>query len=236
MLVSMIAAVRLIEWRGGASPVRSDVFGAWLLAVGLWSVGVVLHAYASRLWEPSAGGYIGDWSFALQFVLCLVLHDLLQYLIHRLFHGVPWLWRFHRIHHADAGFDVATSLRFHPVETLLRGLPAGWVMLGLGASPEALALMFPLTAFWNTLEHANLPPSRRFSRGLGAWLVTPGVHRIHHELDAERCNRNFGLVLSLWDRLFGTYLAPDARLRPVGVSGWRHGDDLLANLAAPFRD
>jgi sterol desaturase/sphingolipid hydroxylase (fatty acid hydroxylase superfamily) len=176
------------------------------------------------------------WAFALS----VIALDLAVYLQHVMFHAVPLLWRLHRVHHADADFDVTTGARFHPIEILLSMLIKFAAIAVLGA-PAAAVLAFEVllnaTAMFN---HANLRLREPVDRLLRWLLVTPEMHRIHHSMEAVEANSNFGFNLPWWDRLFGTY-RDRARLpqehMAIGVRGLTGSDEavkLTGLLALPF--
>lgn len=138
-------------------------------------------------------------------VASVLLLDLVIYFQHWLFHAVPWLWRIHRVHHADPEIDVSTALRFHPAESIVSMLLKAGVVLLLGL-PTLGVLLFEVilnaAAMFNH-TNASLPASlERWARRL---VVTPDMHRIHHSTHGHETNSNFGFSLSWWDRLFRTY-------------------------------
>jgi sterol desaturase/sphingolipid hydroxylase (fatty acid hydroxylase superfamily) len=127
------------------------------------------------------------------------------------FHKLPILWRIHRVHHADPGVDVTTALRFHPLEILLSMAWKSAVIIALGA-PALSVLVFEIVlnaaAMFN---HANLRLPPKADRVLRQLIVTPDMHRIHHSVEKRETDSNYGFSLSLWDRLFSTYVAEPAR-------------------------
>ena len=144
---------------------------------------------------------------ALALILSLLLLDLLIYFQHRVFHRVPWLWRLHRMHHADQEFDVTTGLRFHPVEILLSMVIKLSAVALLGA-PVVAVIIFEVvlngTALFN---HGNVRLPAWLDRRLRLILVTPDMHRVHHSAEPDETNSNYGFSVSWWDRLFKTYRA-----------------------------
>jgi len=165
------------------------------------------------------------WPPLLEIVLAVLALDLAIYLQHVMFHAVPLLWRLHRMHHADLDFDVTTGTRFHPVEMLLSlGIKAAVIFLT--GAPVAAVLLFEIllnvTAMFN---HSNIRIPVAVDAVLRLFVVTPDMHRVHHSLDVEETNRNFGFNLPWWDRLFGTY-----RAQP------RLGHDGMAIGTPAFRD
>ena len=148
--------------------------------------------------------------FWLAFVVSLAALDFTIYIQHVMFHAVPALWRLHRMHHADLGFDVTTGLRFHPVEILLSmGLKIA-ILAALGA-PAVAVLVFEVvlnaTAMFN---HGNVRIPRGLDAILRLFVVTPDMHRVHHSIVPAETNSNFGFNIPWWDRLFGTYRAQPA--------------------------
>ena len=134
-----------------------------------------------------------------------VLFDLAIYLQHVMFHAVPLLWRFHRMHHADLNFDVTTGVRFHPIEILLSlGIKLGLVAV---IGPPAVAVLIFEAALNSTsmFNHSNLRIPDRIDAVLRNLLVTPDMHRVHHSIVMQETNSNFGFNLSWWDRILGTY-------------------------------
>lgn len=146
-----------------------------------------------------------EWPLWLKIALAVLALDLAIYLQHVMFHAVPLLWRLHRMHHADLDFDVTTGTRFHPVEMLLSMLIKAAVIFVIGA-PVVAVLVFEivlnLAAMFN---HSNIRVPAALDAVLRLFIVTPDMHRVHHSLEADETNRNFGFNLPWWDRLFGTY-------------------------------
>lgn len=173
-------------------------------------------------------------------ILSLLLLDLLIYLQHRIFHAVPWLWRLHRMHHADLEFDVTTGLRFHPIEILL-SMTLKLVAVTLLGAPALAVLLFEVllnaTAMFN---HGNVRLPKRLDRWLRLILVTPDMHRVHHSVIPTETDSNFGFNLPWWDRLFNTYRAqPQAGQlgMTIGLNQFRNPAELRLHrlLLQPFR-
>ncbi len=137
--------------------------------------------------------------------ISVVILDFFIYLQHVMVHAVPLLWRLHRVHHADLDYDVTTGARFHPIEILLSMLIKLSVILLLGA-PALAVLMFEVilnaTAMFN---HGNVRLPESLDRLLRWVVVTPDMHRVHHSVEDDEANSNFGFNLPWWDRVFGTY-------------------------------
>lgn len=145
----------------------------------------------------------------------LLLLDVTIYWQHRLFHALPWLWRIHRLHHADTELDVSTALRFHPVESALSLLLKAVAVVAFGMPPVgvlAFEIILNAAAMFN---HANASLPNRWEHRVRWLVVTPDTHRLHHSTSRDEANANFGFCLSSWDRLLGTYRRRSEVLPPM---------------------
>lgn len=169
----------------------------------------------------------------------VALRSLTQYGVHRLFHARPLLWRLHRVHHADVAVDLSTGLRNHPLELIVAAPLLCLAAAILGLDPGALALWEAVAVAFTLCAHANLRVPARFDRIARRLVVTPVAHHIHHAADRARTDSNYGDVLTLWDRVFGTYRGDDAdavaaaRLG-LGEQSDRDAASLRAQLLAPL--
>ncbi len=144
---------------------------------------------------------------ALELVAGIVLLDLAIYWQHRWFHMLPWLWRIHRVHHNDIGFDATLGLRFHPAEIVVSLLYKLALVVVLGLSPWTVLLYEVLLASFALITHADVTLPPRWEERVRRVVVTPDWHRVHHSVHRQETDSNYGNILSLWDRLFATYLA-----------------------------
>lgn len=180
-----------------------------------------------------------DWSPMVKLVSAVILLDLTIYLQHVGFHKISFLWRFHRMHHADTGFDVTTGVRFHPGEIVLSMLYKMAVIWLLGPSALAVLVFEIVLSSTSLFNHANINLPPRLERNLRLLLVTPDMHRIHHSRRADEALHNFGFNLTVWDRLFGTYQSNPAEPQEqmaLGTDGVVAEDSLRLGpmLALPF--
>ena len=169
----------------------------------------------------------------VQFGLIILVADLAEYTIHRTFHAVPFLWRFHAIHHSSEDIDWLAGSRLHLVDVVLtRGftfLPI--YLVGFSNGPVYAYLTF--VSFHAVFIHGNV----RFRFGpLERLFVTPRFHHWHHSAAAEAVDRNFAVHLPWIDRLFGTYHCPGERWPArYGLSEGRVPTGYLGQLVWPFR-
>ncbi len=172
-------------------------------------------------------------------IACVVILDGVIYLQHVMFHAVPMLWKFHMVHHADIDLDVTSGLRFHPVEIIASmGLKIA-VIAALGPPALAVVIFEVLLNGTAMFNHSNVRLPLAFDRVLRLIVVTPDMHRVHHSIDPEESNSNFGFNLPWWDRAFGTYKPqPDAGHETMDIGLKAHRDPeklgLARILAMPF--
>ncbi|MFY9973503.1 MAG: sterol desaturase family protein [Chromatiaceae bacterium] len=223
----------------------------WASNLGL----VVLNTLVLRLLFPAAAVGVAavaaerGWGLlnihplhpALALVLAVVALDLVIWMQHVLVHAVPALWRLHRVHHADLDYDLTTGARFHPLEIVLSMLIKFAAILVLGPSVVAVVLFEVVLNATSMFNHGNVRLPPWLDRRLRWILVTPDMHRVHHSVEDDETNSNFGFNLSLWDRLFGTYRdQPRAGHAGMTIGIRDHRDPrevsrLPGMLALPFR-
>lgn len=173
--------------------------------------------------------------------LAVIALDFVIWLQHVMMHAVPALWRLHRVHHADLDFDLTTGARFHPVEILLSMLIKFAAIVVLGAPVLAVLIFEVLLNASSMFNHGNLRLAAGVDRVLRWIVVTPDMHRVHHSVDDDETDSNFGFNLPWWDRLFGTYRQqPRAghEAMTIGIHGHRDPAQvarLPGMLLMPFR-
>jgi len=162
----------------------------------------------------------------LQVCLAIVLLDLVRWFQHLCFHRFGFLWRIHRVHHADPDYDLTTTLRFHPAESFLTQGTYLLAVLAI-APPPAAAFGIELALLaQNFFGHANTTIPERIERRLRKLIVTPDMHRIHHSDEIGEQNHNYGTMFPWWDRLFGTYLDQPRQgyqQMGIGLKGYKDG-------------
>lgn len=154
----------------------------------------------------------------LELVLSLMLLDFFaQYYIHVCLHKYKWLWKLHLVHHSDTTVDASTGTRHHPGDIATRELLTLLLVLLFGIRPEVYVLYRIVTPFFTYFTHANinLPPT--LDRALSYVIVTPHMHKFHHHFERPWTDTNFGNILSIWDRLGGTFVYDDPRKIQYGV-------------------
>ena len=163
-----------------------SVSSLWVLAEHYSGWGI-LNFIDSPFWESLAA---------------FLLLDLTLYLWHYACHQVEWLWLFHRVHHSDLCMNVSTAFRTHFVEIFLTTVVKAVFVVLTGVETQTLLLSEALITVFVMFHHANLQfPGER----LLAWLtIVPYLHRVHHSVQRQEHDSNYGAFFSIWDRLFGT--------------------------------
>ncbi|WP_099867892.1 sterol desaturase family protein [Pararhizobium haloflavum] len=234
---------------------REEMRGAWRSRRWMTNVSIlVISSICLRIVFPLAAVGTALWAEERQLglfnqigappllagVIAFFILDFVIWLEHWASHHIPLLWRIHRMHHADNGFDFTTALRFHPLEIVLSMVWKALIVVLLGA-PALAVLIFEIVLNGASMfNHANgrLPPAA--DRVLRRFIVTPDMHRVHHSSDMRETNSNFGFNFPFWDRIFATYeeaprLGHDAMeigLKPYrGIQTARLGWSLML----PFR-
>ena len=169
-------------------------------------------------------------------MLTILAFDLVAWGWHLANHRIALLWRFHAVHHSDEVFDATTALRFHTVEILL-SLPLRMGIAALLGCPAVGIVAFEIVfGVSNLFVHSNVRLPGGIERALSRALVIPALHRLHHSRSPAEHGRNFGTVLSIWDRVGGTFAPAASRDdRTVGLAGVPGAQPLLALLSRPFR-
>ena len=214
------------------------VFIDTLAVRALFSVAAVGMAFVA---SQKSWGILNhlEWPAWLTAVLAVVTLDFIIYLQHVMFHAVPVFWRLHMVHHADLDVDVTTGARFHPIEVVLSMVIKLAAVVLIGASPRAVLVFEILLNATSMFNHSNIRIPENLDRVLRWVVVTPDMHRIHHSVNSNETNSNFGFSLPWWDRLLGTYIPDPARgqkLMTTGLSQFRDPDRLTLFwiLVLPF--
>jgi sterol desaturase/sphingolipid hydroxylase (fatty acid hydroxylase superfamily) len=222
-----------VGWRTDLAHFFVSHVGVQLLTFLTMAPAVVL--FALLRWPPldALREAVAAQPLPLQLVTALLVADLGGYAVHRTFHAVPWLWRFHAIHHSSEAMDWLAGSRLHVVDVVATRAAAFAPLLLLGFSQAALAAYLLWVAVQATVIHANV--GWRFG-WLEHLLVAPRFHHWHHAAEPEARDRNFAVHWSWLDRLFGTLHLPDERWPArYGIEGEAVPDGWTAQLTWPVR-
>lgn len=241
-LVALFAAERLLPMAtpDAAAAAAAGRYGWRRVSrnLGLWGVnsGLSLLVIAPvSLWAAaSASEWRPDWWSGLTgLVIDVLILDLWIYLWHRANHRIPFLWRFHEVHHLDRFLDVTTAVRFHFGEVLMSAAVRAVIILALGMPIESVIVFEIVVLVCSAFHHMNTRLPGRLERALSRVIVTPSIHWVHHRRRQQETDSNYGVLLSFWDRLFGT-LSPTPRTpdMPIGTQA-REERDFAGLLLRP---
>jgi len=229
----------------GEKPPRELVtdLSYWLISPVLRQISRVLLAGMLLLAAAALGqddaprmvkgfGPLAQLPFAATVVIALIVSDLSSYWEHRLMHRVPFLWRFHAIHHSAKTIRWSTIGRVHPINEIINYVAGVVPCLLIGLPLASILTMIPVMMWWAVLAHSDFKWS--FGR-LGRVFVSPVFHRWHHTHSQEGGDSNFANVLSLWDRVFGSYYLPKDKAPQVfGLDVDDMPDGYVGQLLYPF--
>jgi sterol desaturase/sphingolipid hydroxylase (fatty acid hydroxylase superfamily) len=243
---ALVAAWEAVAPRRPAAPALRvrwvSNLGVWLLDGLLvrWTFPTLGVAFALLAAERGWGLFpLLGVPAALAVPVSILALDLQRYTEHWLFHHVPVLWRFHRVHHTDTGFDFTLGFRFHPVEALMTAAGNLGIVAVLGVPPLAVLSYQILSLASSVFAHANVRLKGPGETLVRRALVTPDMHRVHHSAAPRETDSNLGNLFPWWDRVFGTYVAEPAagheRMR-IGLERFRRAADLTLPrmLVNPF--
>ena len=183
---------RLVRWPSNLAIVILDTLAVRLL-FPFAAVGTAIYA-SEHGWGLLNLVSMPGW---MAVILAILVLDLAIYFQHRIFHAVPWLWRLHRMHHADLEFDVTTGLRFHPFEIVLSMAIKMVVVVLIGAPVLAVLVFEVLLNATSLFNHGNVSLPQRVDHWLRLLLVTPDMHRVHHSEIQRETDSNFGFSVPL---------------------------------------
>lgn len=208
----------------------SSIFIQWTTIATLKPAEALFSwAVVDKTWRTQ----IGMQPVVLQLIEILLITDFVQYWVHRAFHRIPVLWRFHRVHHSVEAMDWLAGSRLHIVDVLVTRSLTYVPLFALGFSELSLGIYAVIVSVQATMIHANV----RFRFGpLRYFLVTPQFHHWHHSDQPEAIDKNFAVHLPIWDFLFGSYFMPkNLWPRSYGILGKRLPDGYIRQFLSAFR-
>jgi len=225
------------------SPVRRGKHLARNLGITLLNVLLISLCFLP-LWRMAEVQHFGLLNLGplpvwLHTLFAILLLDCWTYWWHRWNHEIRFLWRFHRMHHSDPWMDVTTARRFHPGEILFSSLLRLPLIFVLGIHLRELLLYGFIMGIIVDFHHANIVLPERLDRWLRVLIPTPAMHKVHHSRSQPETDSNYSSLLSVWDRLFGSFrLCADLAAIRIGLESW--SDDVRSQtirglLVTPWR-
>lgn len=239
--LALVALELVPAWqRRPAQRARRWITNLGLFAIGSIATGVIVPVglYAFAVHQPPGLLSRPELPLLAQVALTFVLLDFWRYWEHRVFHRVSLLWRLHLVHHSDTHVDVTTGERHHPLDILLGTLTTLALIWALGPPAVAVAVYLVAATAVTLYSHANLRLPTALDRWLALVVVTPSMHAVHHSAAQPQTDSNYGAVLAIWDRWFGTYTdATTTTVRHYGLGYFHRAADATLGraLQQPFR-
>jgi sterol desaturase/sphingolipid hydroxylase (fatty acid hydroxylase superfamily) len=188
----------------------------------------------SRGWGISS---ILGLSGMVEILASLVVLDMFDYWWHRFNHQIPFLWRFHKVHHVDTHVDVTTSLRFHPGELLIANLAVKsiWFIIW-GPSLTAILIFQSAVTAASQFHHTNIDFTDALENAIRKIIVTPRYHASHHAVSKTTARANYCTIFIFWDKIFGSYREPvKEELGTLGLTRGRKTNlSYASTLRGPF--
>ncbi len=176
-------------------------------------------------------------NLGVELIIAVVLLDFIaQYGVHYILHKVPFLWRLHMVHHSDTSVDVTSGTRHHPGDYMFRELFSLLAVI-IGGIPFAFYMFYRiLTVLFTYWTHANIKLPLTLDKAISYVFVTPNLHKFHHHFERPWTDTNFGNILSIWDRFFGTLVYKDVSDVKYGldVADNSKSNDIKYQLTLPF--
>ena len=202
-------------WTRGRRVANLGLTAVVFLLNWLLSLAAAVLALTMSLRPPALATGLGL-PMPVQIIAGIVILDFSAgYIAHRALHLFPILWRFHQVHHSDDFVDVTTTYRTHPVETVWRFLFVIVPVWMIGIPALAVVIQRLVSAANGIFEHGNIRLWSPVDRVLSRIWVTPNIHKIHHSRELSQTNSNYGNVLTIYDRIFGTFTPSDRALSVV---------------------
>jgi sterol desaturase/sphingolipid hydroxylase (fatty acid hydroxylase superfamily) len=200
--------------------------------LGLAAVLVAVMLGIRLVVPPALQAAVQSQPLVLQFIEAMIAADICLYIAHRAFHAVPFLWRFHAIHHSSEELDWLSAYRVHPLDQVATKAFSLLPVFALGFSTEAVVILFAMQQIHSLAVHANV----KLNLGPLNWLlVTPQFHHWHHANEKSAYDKNFAAQLPIIDWLGGTMHLPDnAYPKVYGVDSAPPADNPLRQFADPF--
>jgi sterol desaturase/sphingolipid hydroxylase (fatty acid hydroxylase superfamily) len=218
----------------------------WPANIGIIFIGTILVRFIFPMGAVGVAYWCGENNFGIfnwmglsywpSVILTIVLLDLVIYYQHILTHKIPFLWKFHQVHHSDRDLDITSALRFHPIEIIFSMMLKTMVISLMGADPKGVMVFELILSSMAIFNHANLFIHPKLEKLLRLFFVTPQMHIIHHSEEQFESDSNYGFNFSFWDRLFKTYTPSWKTKGVIGQRMYQRAKDqeLINLLKQPF--
>jgi len=219
-----------IELRDKLSRIIKNIF-FWLVNIGITPIiilPITIYATQFELHELKFENVV------LGFLFQLIIVDIFLYWWHRLNHQIPFLWRFHHIHHLDETLDISSGVRFHFGEVILSALIRSIIIITFNISLVNLLLIEAIILLSSIFHHSNINLPSKLEKFLSNFIVTPSIHWVHHHKRQSETDTNYSTIFSWWDKVFNSKSSFERKIKmPIGVEGDQE-QSLIQLILRPF--
>ena len=220
-----------IEFKDKLSRIFKNIF-FWLVNIGITPIIILpITIYATQL---ELHGLFKFENIIFNFLFQLIIIDIFLYWWHRLNHQIPFLWRFHHVHHLDETLDISSGVRFHFGEVILSALIRSIIIITFNISLINLLLIEAIILLSSIFHHSNINLPSKLEKILSSFIVTPSIHWVHHHKRQSETDANYSTIFSWWDKIFNSKSSFKRKIKmPIGVEGDQE-QSLVQLILRPF--
>ena len=220
-----------IEFKNKLSRIFKNIF-FWLVNIGITPIIILpITLYATQF---ELHGLLKFENIIFSFLFHLIIIDLFLYWWHRLNHQIPFLWRFHHVHHLDEALDISSGVRFHFGEVILSALIRSIIIITFNISLINLLLIEAIILLSSIFHHSNINLPSKLEKILSSFIVTPSIHWVHHHKRQSETDANYSTIFSWWDKIFNSKSSFERKIEmPIGVEGDQE-QSLVQLILRPF--
>ena len=220
-----------IEFKNKLSRIFKNIF-FWLVNIGITPIIILpITLYATQF---ELHGLLKFENIIFSFLFHLIIIDLFLYWWHRLNHQIPFLWRFHHVHHLDETLDISSGVRFHFGEVILSALIRSIIIITFNISLINLLLIEAIILLSSIFHHSNINLPSKLEKFLSSFVVTPSIHWVHHHKRQSETDANYSTIFSWWDKIFNSKSSFKRKIKmPIGVEGDQE-QSLVQLILRPF--
>ena len=221
-----------IYFKNKISRISKNIF-FWLVNIGITPIIILpISIFATQIDIHSLFKFN---NLVLSFLFHLVIVDLFLYWWHRFNHQIPFLWRFHHVHHLDETLDISSGVRFHFGEVILSALVRSALIIAFNITLTNLLLIEAIILISSIFHHSNINLPKNLENIFSKIIVTPSIHWVHHHKRQSETDANYSTIFSWWDKIFRSKSNFERKIgMPIGVEG--DSEQSLKNLILrPFK-
>ena len=220
-----------IKLRDKLSRIFKNIF-FWLVNIGITPIIILpITMYATQFEFHELFKFE---NIIFNFLFQLIIVDIFLYWWHRFNHQIPFLWRFHCIHHLDETLDISSGVRFHFGEVILSALMRSTLIITFNISLINLLLIEAIILLSSIFHHSNINLTTKLENFLSNFIVTPSIHWVHHHKRQSETDANYSTIFSWWDKIFKSKSKFKRKIKmPIGVED-DHEQSLLQLILRPF--